>query len=330
VNHKLYKYLFVVFCTALLYYLCACEEKHLTMNYTPKTAKQAVAWQKKLRSKLLFLLKIDDLASSKSLIPLHPEIIFSEKWENFIFLELEINSTGKRRIKIVLTIPTNRKGPFPAIVVIGGHGCTRHTCYTDKRGYYSFARVLAENGYVTISTQISQHNIHEKGRTLTGERLWDLMRCVDFLKSLNIVDAQRIGCAGKSLGGEMAMWLGAMDERIEATISSGFCTEMDHMEKDHCMCWKFDGLREVADFSDIYSLIAPRALLCQNGLQESYSQFPVSIAHKVMKKIKLIYDDFGKSENLVFFAHKGGHVIDLPSLLAFFEKYLRHRKIQPH
>ena len=43
-----------------------------------------------------------------------------------------------------------------------------------------------------------------------GERLWDLMRCVECLASLPQVDASRLGCAGLSLGGEMAMWLGAM------------------------------------------------------------------------------------------------------------------------
>lgn len=52
-----------------------------------------------------------------------------------------------------------------------------------------------------------------------AERLWDLMRCVDYLQSMPQVDDSRIGCAGLSLGGEMAMWLGAMDERIAATVS---------------------------------------------------------------------------------------------------------------
>jgi len=158
-----------------------------------------------------------------------------------------------------------------------------------------------------------------------GERLWDLMRCVDFLVSLDEVNRRKIGCAGNSLGGEMVMWLGAIDERIQAAVSSGFLTRMDQLEKKHCMCWKLPGLRQLVDFSDIYSLIAPRALLCQNGLKEHPSQFPVPIAREALKDIQVIYKDFGQAEKLSFVAHPGGHEIHLPSLLTFFEKHLKSK-----
>ena len=62
----------------------------------------------------------------------------------------------------------------------------------------------------------------------------DLMRCVDLLVSRREVDPARIGCAGNSLGGEMAMWLAAMDERIAAIMSAGFLTSMDQLEENHC------------------------------------------------------------------------------------------------
>ncbi len=156
-----------------------------------------------------------------------------------------------------------------------------------------------------------------------GERLWDLMRCIDFLTSHEKVDPQRIACAGLSLGGEMAMWLGAMDPRVKASVSSGFLTKMDQMEKNHCMCWKFPGLRELVDFADIYSMTAPRALLCQNGLKERPTSFPVSIAREAMSEIKVIYADFRKPENVGFVAHEQGHAIDVPSLTAFIDKQLK-------
>lgn len=319
----------------LVYTACACwslagevvaGEELRSMQYTSRAKQQAIAWQKELRSRLAHLLKIDDLVSRKTHPPLQPKTLSSEKREKYVFQEMEINSTAGRRIKIVLTLPAKPQGPFPAVVVISGHGGTRHTCYESAHGYFRFAHVLAEKGYVTVSTRVSQHKAHEKGRTLMGERLWDLVRCIDFLTSLEQVDSQRIGCAGKSLGGEMAMWLGAMDQRVQATVSSGFLTRMDQMEKNHCMCWKFPGLRELVDFSDIYSLTAPRALLCQNGLKEPRSQFPVSIAREALKEIKPIYQDLEQPENLAFVAHKEGHVIDLPSISAFFQKHLGARK----
>jgi hypothetical protein len=113
-----------------------------------------------------------------------------------------------------------------------------------------------------------------------------------------------------------------MDVRVQATVSSGFLTRMDQMEKNHCLCWKFPGLREVADFADIYALTAPRALQCQNGLQEPASQFPVPLAREALAEIQPAYDDLKRPDNLAFVAHGGGHEIELPSLLAFFDQHL--------
>jgi hypothetical protein len=122
----------------------------------------------------------------------------------------------------------------------------------------------------------------------------------------------------------MAMWLAAMDERIAACVSSGFLTVMDQMEHDHCMCWKFEGLRELVDFADIYSLIAPRSLQCQNGLAEEPTMFVVPLARQARKEIRFIYSDMEKPDNVSLAVHPGEHEIDLPSLLEFFRKSLPH------
>jgi len=303
--------------------LVAGEAPLRSMKYRSGTKDQAIAWQKELRAKLARLLKIDDLISRETEIPFRPKTLSSTEREKYVYHEMEISSTPGRRIQIVLTVPKDRKGPFPAVLCVAGHGGKKESPYKPGPGYYRFAHLLAEKGYVTISTSVSRHKVYEKDRTLMGERLWDLMRCVDYLISREDVDPRRIGCAGLSLGGEMVMWLGAMDERVAAAVSSGFLTKMDQMEKNHCMCWKFPGLRDLVDFADIYSMTAPRALLCQNGLKEPPTQFTVPIAREALADIKVIYGDFKKPENVSFVAHKEGHVIDVPSLMGFFERQLK-------
>lgn len=306
------------------------------MKYTPRSAGDATRWQKELRTKLAARLKIDDLIQERAGIPLNPQKLSSLAKGAYAVEEFEISATKGRRMRIIVTTPTSQDGPRPAVVCIGGHGSDLYSPYgagtvaknpektkADDFHYRGFATALAERGYVTISTTVSQHDVREEDRLLMGERLWDLMRCVDTLRSLPQVDASRIGCAGLSLGGEMAMWLGAMDERIAATVSAGFLTTMDHMEQNHCLCWKFDGLRELADFADIYSLTAPRALQCQNGLLEPESQFYVPLAREAMKEVRAIYDDTGKPENIALDVHDEGHVVDLPALLCFLDKHLR-------
>ncbi len=296
------------------------EYKIRQQRYTSRPAAEAELWQKNLRDRLFDLMKMGDLRSAQ--IDLRPRAISETPKDGYLFREIEINATPGRQIKIVLTLPAEGQGPFPAVVCIHGHGADRHAVYDPSSIYRGFAAALAQRGVVTIAADVGQHQVYESGRTLMGERLWDLMRCVDFLQTLPEVDKNRIGCAGLSLGGEMAMWLAAMDPRIAATVSSGFLTIMDQMEVNHCMCWKFPGLRELVDWADVYSLIAPRALQCQNGLQEGPRDFVVSLARQAMEEIKPIYQDYAAPDRVELAIHPEGHVIDLLALLAYCEKYL--------
>jgi hypothetical protein len=189
--------------------------------------------------------------------------------------------------------------------------------------YQGFAAELARRGYVTISTSVSQHEVREHGRTLMGERLWDLMRCVDYLESRPEVDRSQIGCAGLSLGGEMVMWLAAMDERLQASVSCGFLTVMDHLEHHHCPCWKVPGLRPLVDFADIYALIAPRSLECQNGQKEPVNDFTPELASRAMAEIRPVYAAFDCEQKPILDIHAGAHEVDLPALVSFFEQNLK-------
>jgi len=307
-----------------------------TMKYTSRPQAEAAAWQQDVRAKLWPLLKLDDLVANRATIALNPTQISSDKKQGYELQEIEINSTPARRIKVLVARPAAENGTGsdqddrrlsqfsarPAVVCIHGHGGNRRIVHDPNSLYRGFAAVLAERGFVTIAADVGQHTVYEENRTLMGERLWDLTRCVDYLESLPEVDKSRIGCGGLSLGGEMAMWLGGLDTRIAATASCGFLTKMDQMEQNHCLCWKFDGLRELVDFADIYALTAPRALLCQNGLQEPPSQFPVPLAAEALREIGLIYADYGQPQNAALLAHLEGHIINLPGLLAFFQERL--------
>ena len=291
-----------------------------TAKYSPRPKAAAVRWQKDVRARLAKLLRADDLQGPA--IPLATKVLSTSEEPGCILREVELSSTPGRRIKAMLSLPRGARAPVPAVVCIHGHGGDRRTTYEDARIYKAFATALAERGYATAAVDVGQHEIYEPGRTLIGERLWDLRRAVDLLASLKEVDAARIGCAGLSLGGEMAMWLAAMDTRVAACVSSGFLTVMDQMERDHCMCWKLDGLRELVDFADIYALVAPRPLQCQNGLKEPTTQFIVPLAREALREIRPIYADLGAPANVALHVHEGGHEIDLPALLAFFDERL--------
>ncbi len=276
-----------------------------------------------LRDRLFDLMHMRDLAENGGAIPLEARVLNTEEREAHRLETVELRVTSGRVIQAVLAVPLDAKGPMPAVVAIHGHGGGRMTPFDPEQTMYKlFGSELAKRGFVVISTDVGRHEVYEEGRTLMGERLWDLMRCVDYLRSRTDVDGARIGSAGLSLGGEMAMWLGAMDPRLAATVSAGFLTYMDQMEQNHCMCWKFDGLRDLVDFPDIYAMIAPRPLQCQNGLQEPPTQFTPELARKALLEIVPAYRALGVPGNIELIVHEGGHEIALEPLVRFLEKHL--------
>lgn len=287
----------------------------------PSVGKDAIiAWQEKVRSELLKRLSLPDIKP----MSFDEKKIKEEKEEGWELEEIEIQSTSQRRIRICLVVPINTESKkYPAVVCIHGHGGNRYSAFEkEPTPYHGFGRVLAQKGFVVITTDVGQHEVYEKDRTLMGERLWDLMRCVDYLGKLPFVDTSRIGCAGLSLGGEMAMWLGAIDTRIQATVVCGFLTYMDQMEKNHCLCWKFEGLRELVNFPDIYALIAPRALQCQNGEKEPPDQFPPSLAQKAWREIIPVYKTFDAEDKTELVIHSGGHEINIGTMMKFLKEHL--------
>jgi hypothetical protein len=298
-------------------------------SFRASTPAEAKEWQEESRALISQLLKLSDLEATRNAdgkaIPFDVKTLSSEDRGKYTQSEIEFNSTPTRRIKAILTVPKAAEGRSPAVICIHGHGGNRHIVYDPKSLYAGFATDLAERGFVTISTDVGQHEVYEQGRTLMGERLWDVLRCADYVALLPQVDAEWMGCAGLSLGGEMAMWLGAMDERMKATVSSGFLTTMEGIDNDSCcLCWKFPGLTENFQFCDIYSLVAPRALLCQNGEKErAPGGFPVDVARPEMKKIQAAYAVFDARDRAVLDVHPGGHVYVVPSARAFIEKTLK-------
>jgi hypothetical protein len=288
--------------------------------------------QETARTTLFVLMNMDDQvaanrhdAAGRSPIPLNPTVLETRRQDTSTHHLLEIDSRPDRRIRVILTVPDGAvRGGTPAVICIHGHGGNRSIVYDTSSVYRGFATVLAAGGYVTASADVGQHEVQDKQRSLMGERLWDLIRLVDLVASRPEVDPTRIGCAGLSLGGEMAMWLGAMDTRIAATVSSGFLTTMENLRHGHCMCWDFPGLQRRYEFSDIYRLISPRPLQCQNGQQERLpGGFPVDLAEQAMAAIKQAYCVHGSEDVARLRVHPEGHVFDVPAAVEFLDTALK-------
>src|SRR5690606_23740447 len=97
------------------------------------------------------------------------------------------------------------------------------------------AKELAQRGYVVIAPDYPSMGEQEdydfdndRYSSATMKAIFNHMRCVDLLETLDFVDANRIGVLGHSLGGHNSMFVGAFDTRLKVIVSSCGWTPMDY------------------------------------------------------------------------------------------------------
>lgn len=278
------------------------------MQFKATTPEEARTWQKQARAKLFELM----MGGSKpNNVPLNPQLIqrVEVPGENYYLEELTIDSLSDRKVHVWLAMQKDvPKEGLPAMLALHGHGGTASEIVNGERLYW-YGKAFAQKGYAVISLDLGQHDLQHESWSLMGERVWDALVTLDYLCSRPEVDKDKLGTAGLSLGGESVMYVAAMDERIKVADSSGWLNTIANMKQGHCPCWNFDGLEENFDFSDIFSLVAPRPLVMEIGRQETApGGFPVSVAEPAFEEIKKAYKVFGAEDKCLLDIHDGGHV----------------------
>ena len=173
--------------------------------------------------------------------PLNPQIVSTEAYDKCTIHKVIYHSREDVAIPAYLSIPKGVTAKTPAVLCIHGHvpGGKESVISGDGEFGAPYGRNLAEQGVITLcpdnagmgerahpsgGCDFLWRRLNYLGYDLTGYRVYDLMRGVDYLQSLPEVDETRIGMAGLSGG----CWLGivhaALDERIQAAVLSGYFT----------------------------------------------------------------------------------------------------------
>jgi hypothetical protein len=284
-------------------------EESRSLRFNAKNPEEAIAWQKQTREKLFELLMGGQRPEP---CPLKPNILRSIEVaeDQCVLQELTLQTLPDRRAHAWLGRPTNVEGRVGAVLAIHGHGGSGEQIVRGESLYW-YGRALLKMGFIVIAPDVGQHELQHTNWTLMGERTWDALRCLDYVAGLREVDSKRLAVAGLSLGGETTMYVAALDERLQLACSSGWLTTVANMKNGHCTCFNFPGLEQNFDFSDIFSCVAPRRLICELGEQErAPGGFPVVIGRKAFAEIQAAYRVFNAESNLTLTVHSGPHVFD--------------------
>jgi fermentation-respiration switch protein FrsA (DUF1100 family) len=112
-------------------------------------------------------------------------------------------------------------GPAPAVVIMHGAG-------SRKENHADFARRAAGHGFVALTFDSRGHGASE-GEMGPGI-LVDVQRIVAFLAKRPEVDESRIAVRGSSMGGQLAIHVAAVSDRVAAVIA--ICPSGEHMFVD--------------------------------------------------------------------------------------------------
>ncbi|MGQ9793825.1 MAG: alpha/beta hydrolase family protein [Anaerolineae bacterium] len=123
-------------------------------------------------------------------------------------------------------------------------------------------------GETAISDFEAATNALMSDRPLFGQRVWDVLRAVDYLwRRIYIgvqIDKGRIGCLGRGLGGLLCLYAAALDERLTASalweIPLSYHDLIVERPGFPPSAYLFDALH-AGDLPQVMALIAPRALL---------------------------------------------------------------------
>lgn len=207
---------------------------------------------------------------------------------------------------------------------------------TDGQGKpnRAYAKELAERGYVVIAPDypsfggLAAHDFNaDRYQSGTMQAIFNHMRCIDLLQSLDYVDPERIGVIGHSLGGHNAMFVGVFDTRLKVIVSSCGWTLMDYYDigeegskryggrlgpwaQDRYMPLLRDRYHLEADkipfdFDEVIAALAPRSFLSVSPVNDS--NFDVTGVRKGIESASEVYRLLHAEENLTVWYPDAAH-----------------------
>lgn len=219
---------------------------------------------------------------------LKPSVLSRSRWSNVEIEEFQFESGPAVRIPGWFLKPVASRGRSRITIVLASRG--KNHLFSDPT---LLADVAAANGTAicAIDTRASGQNTprfpsagplfygHDLsmayalvsdtvGAPLMGQRVWDLLRCLDYLASRDDVAADQIGVLGRGSSGLEALFGAVLDPRVKAVFLEGTLADYRSVVKAENYDLKVDsfpfGLLKHFDLPELSASIAPRPIWLMN------------------------------------------------------------------
>lgn len=284
-------------------------------------------WQTELRARLRSILMLPSAGRD----PLDARVARHRETAQYTMDRIQFTAEPGEVVPGWLLKPKSARGPLPVMICLQGHSPGMHISIGEARneaerksiaGGRDLALQAVANGWAALV--IEQRAFGERarpgvkcndaalfalhqGRPLTGQRVFDVMRAIDFVATQRDLDSARIGCIGNSTGGTVSFYAACVEPRIAlAVVSCSFCTFEDSwLSIPHCACGYLPGIVPVADMPDLAGLVAPRRLLIVAGREDNLAR--IAGVERGYRHVREIFAAAGVAERVRLVVGEGGH-----------------------
>jgi len=313
------------------------NHKYLMSQITPKLkfdGSDVKKWRPRLRRKLRHL--VGDMPTMRC--DLSPRRLWMRDHPLGTIEKIVFSSEPHANVLAYVCLPKDVPPPYTFFICLQGHSTGMHNSIAVQRedetkphqveNDRDFGLSCMQRGIAALCIEqrsfgerreqkqerISSHGCHDAamhalmlGRTLIGERVYDVDRGIDYLASRGDADMTAIGVMGNSGGGTISVFSAALLPRIAfAMPSCYFCTFRDSiMSIYHCMDNYIPGLLKFAEMPDIMGIFAPKPTVIVAGKEDEI--FPIKATRQAFRELQSIYDAYGAKERCHLVVGDGGH-----------------------
>lgn len=288
-------------------------------------------WREKVRAQFIKSLGLDVIEANAAEDPAL-EIEWEEKKEGYVLTRFTFASERGTRVPCYLAMPDTGKDSYPTVITLQGHSTGFHNSvgivkFDQDKEYQPrgcFALQAVAHGYAALC--IEQRGMGERcptekgrggrtcaftamrslmmGRTVLGERVFDISRAIDVLSAFPKCDVSRLAVTGNSGGGTATYYAACYDERIRFAVPScAFCTyKASILDMSHCTCNYIPNAYRYFEMQDLATLIAPRHITVIAGVEDNI--FPIEGVREGFQTVKGIYEKAGAGDKC--------HMIETP------------------
>ncbi|MBE6569914.1 MAG: hypothetical protein E7658_06840 [Ruminococcaceae bacterium] len=234
-------------------------------------------------------------------------------------------------------LPAEIEKPLPLCVCLQGHSNGAHISLGEDKypgdaedlngGDRDFAVRAVKEGFCALAVEQrafgenggggadgSQCDFAAKvavllGRSLIGERVWDVSRILDVVESKfsHFATLEGSVCVGNSGGGTATYYIACLEDRFSGYMPScALCTFRDSIiDMHHCGCNYVPGVAKYFDMGDLAVMIAPRKLVVVAGVDDGI--FPIHGVKESYEIIRNLYKLAGAENNCRLVVGSGGH-----------------------